>query len=376
MADNRLVESWTWYAFASLVVVLRFVSRWIRLGGWRFFQLEDYMMTPAFVLYTNLIVWVNIQEEHPRTNILPPTGTAGMSNEEIQDRIYGSKITFIIEQSMVMLQFVCKLCMCFMYLKLTSGLKRAVWVKILLGYFVLGWLTTEIFFFGIWCRPFLNYFRVFDGLNPQCTTAQNHLKMSFAFNISGDVLMLAVPVPLLLQSQLPWKRKLVVTGIFSLGIFVIISATLSRYYVFAKPDSILWIFWYVREASTAIMVVNIPHLYALLRQIFHLNEFGTLVKQTTNRMRYNQYPLGSTDVNKKSHGQSRFGSSKNRSESTENFRPEQDVSLQIWQRNEYNITTNTADEWDDGEAETIRRGGIGIKSSVVSNANRLSKDTE
>jgi hypothetical protein len=93
------------------------------------------MMTPAFVsindcmlafpntsekvLYTNLIVWVNIQEEHPRTNILPPTGTAGMSNEEIQDRIYGSKITFIIEQSMVMLQFFCKLCMCFMYLKLT-----------------------------------------------------------------------------------------------------------------------------------------------------------------------------------------------------------------------------------------------------------------
>lgn len=69
--------------------------------------------------YTNLIVWVNIQEKHPRTNILPPTGTAGMSNGEIQDRIYGTMITFIIEQSMVVLQFLCKLCMCFMYLKLT-----------------------------------------------------------------------------------------------------------------------------------------------------------------------------------------------------------------------------------------------------------------
>lgn len=154
------------------------------------------------------------------------------------------------------------------------------------------------------------------------------------------------------------------------------SASLSRYYVFSKPDSILWIFWYVREASTAVIVANIPHLYALLRRIFHLDAFGTFVKRTTNRTRYNQYPLDSTDVNRRSHGRSRFGSSKNKSESTENFRPEHDVSLQIWQRHEYNVETNNADQWHDGEAQTIIRGGIGvgIKSTVVSNVNRLSKD--
>lgn len=74
---------------------------------------------PRQAFYTNLIIWVNIQEKHPKTNILPPTGTAGMSDAEIQDRIYGAKITFTIEESMVVLQFLCKLCMCFMYLKLT-----------------------------------------------------------------------------------------------------------------------------------------------------------------------------------------------------------------------------------------------------------------
>lgn len=42
-----------------------------------------------------------------------------MSDAEIQDRIYGAKITFTIEESMIVLQFLCKLCMCFMYLKLT-----------------------------------------------------------------------------------------------------------------------------------------------------------------------------------------------------------------------------------------------------------------
>lgn len=131
----------------------------------------------------------------------------------------------------------------------------------------------------------------------------------------------------------------------------------------------------MREASTAIIVANVPHLYALLRQLFNLNEFGSLVKRTTNRVRYNQYPLGSVETNKKSHGRSRFGSSKNKSESTENFRAEQDLSLQIGQRSECNVTSN-GERWDDDEAETIIPGGIVVKSSVVSNISRLSKDAK
>lgn len=69
--------------------------------------------------YTNVIVWVNIQEKHPHTNILPPTGADGMSAAEIQDRIYGSKVTFAIEESMVVLQMLCKVCMCLLFMKLT-----------------------------------------------------------------------------------------------------------------------------------------------------------------------------------------------------------------------------------------------------------------
>ena len=42
-----------------------------------------------------------------------------MSNAQIQDRIYGSKVTFVIEESMIMVQFLSKLCMCLLYFKLT-----------------------------------------------------------------------------------------------------------------------------------------------------------------------------------------------------------------------------------------------------------------
>lgn len=132
----------------------------------------------------------------------------------------------------------------------------------------------------------------------------------------------------------------------------------------------------MREASTAFIVANIPHLYPLLRQVFDLEAFGSLVKRTRERSRYNQYPLESTSVNGNSRERSRFGSSKNKSESTENLGPEHDGALQIWRHNEFNVKTNTAEQWDDGEVQVIRQGAIGTKSTVVSNSNRLSRDID
>lgn len=55
-------------------------------------------------------------------------------------------------------QFLPMLIIC----KYSIGLGLQRQVKFLMGYVALGWLVTEIFFFGVWCRPFLNYFRVFD----------------------------------------------------------------------------------------------------------------------------------------------------------------------------------------------------------------------
>lgn len=176
--------------------------------------------------YTTFIALVNVQEMHPRTNILPPTGLQGISDEEITDRILGAKITFALEESMIMIQFLTKLCMSLLFYKLTSGLKRQLQVKITIGFVVLGWLVTELLFFGFWCQPFGNYFRVIDNnsrklivelvvlahatnrrsITAGCTTSTNHLILSYAFNVSADLLLLTIPIPMLLQSNLPLKK--------------------------------------------------------------------------------------------------------------------------------------------------------------------------
>ncbi|KAB8203433.1 hypothetical protein BDV34DRAFT_132614 [Aspergillus parasiticus] len=273
MHDDRLVESWTWFAVTSVVVIWRYISRGMLLGGLKGLMVEDYIMLLTYGFYTNFIIWVNIQAKHPKTNILPPTGMQGLSEEDIQDRGYGSKITFVLEQSMVLVQWGCKACMILVYYRLTSGTKMALPVKILMAYIAISFVIVEIFYYGVWCRPFSNYFAVKADNDPQCEGAQHHLIMSYAFNLSSDLAMLCIPIPVFLSLQLLWKKKLALLCVFSLGIFVVVAATLSRYYCFTHPNSILWIFWYVREASTAVIVTNAPNCYTLLRRILKVHGF-------------------------------------------------------------------------------------------------------
>ena len=86
--------------------------------------------------------------------------------------------------------------------------------------------------------------------------------------------MLLIPLPLLIKAHLPFKRKVILCGVFSLGIFVILAAILNRYYNFtAGYGSLIYLNWYAGEAATAVMVSNIPHCWPILSRIFRLGSF-------------------------------------------------------------------------------------------------------
>ena len=113
-----------------------------------------------------------------------------------------------------------------------------------------------------------------DSCTVQCSTALHHLIVNATFNISSDVMMLCIPLPLLITSQLPRTKKLILCCLFGLGVFVILCAVLNKYYSFAHPFSPMWTFWYIREASTAILVANFPMCWALMRRLFNLRSFN------------------------------------------------------------------------------------------------------
>lgn len=155
----------------------------------------------------------------------------------------------------------------------------------------------EILYFGVWCRPFSNAWitptpnrmcliwasllllrfvrhpKILTGLPEQCATQTHHLITNLVFNLTSDIFILAIPLPLLIKSHLPARHKVVLVILFSLGAFVMLSAILSKVSSFRDPFSSEWVFWYTREASTAVIVTNMPHCWSLVRRVFHLRSF-------------------------------------------------------------------------------------------------------
>ncbi|KAE8402972.1 hypothetical protein BDV37DRAFT_272519 [Aspergillus pseudonomiae] len=104
----------------------------------------------------------------------------------------------------------------------------------------------------------------------QCSTYFNHMIVSAVFNISSDLIMLCIPLPLFIRSRLRLGKKIAVCGVFGLGFIVVLMAVLNRYYSLSTLGSMVFMRWYAAELSTAVYVANLPLMWPLIRVIFHL----------------------------------------------------------------------------------------------------------
>ncbi|KAF2791245.1 hypothetical protein K505DRAFT_363987 [Melanomma pulvis-pyrius CBS 109.77] len=269
------IESWIWYTFAVGIIVARLISRTLLFGSPKRLQYDDYIMG-LFVTscYTVLIVMLN-KEASTRSNLLPPGYDYSTLNpQDIAAREYGSKIVVVVEQMQIAVIWACKACLLILYHRLTHmvAVKENIAVKLLAVYIALGFVVMEILYFSAWCRPFSEYWAV-PTLSSQCNALTSHRITNAVFNISSDLIMLCIALPMFIRSSLPLKRKLILCCIFSLGVFAIVAAVLNKYYSFTTPYEPTWIYWYARESSTAILVANLPFTWTLLRKLFNLGAF-------------------------------------------------------------------------------------------------------
>lgn len=97
---------------------------------------------------------------HLDTNLMVASDIPFLTPESTKSRVLGSKLVLVVEQSMIMTIWGCKICLLLMYNKLTFGLKQQLAVKIVGGYVVINWIIMEILYLGVWCRPFTQYWAV------------------------------------------------------------------------------------------------------------------------------------------------------------------------------------------------------------------------
>lgn len=225
--------------------------------------------------YTTLIVCSN-KYVKAQSNLLPPGFDVGsLTAHDLARRRYGSKLVVVVEQAQISVIWACKATLLIMYHRLTRTAlhNENLAIKLLSAYVALGFVVMEILYFTAWCRPISEYWAVPEPSSSQCNALVNHRITKAVFNLSSDIIMLIIALQMLIRSLLPLKRKLILCGIFSLGIFVIIASMLNSYYSFKNPYRQTWIFWYVRESSTAILVANLPYTWTILREFFDLGSF-------------------------------------------------------------------------------------------------------
>jgi hypothetical protein len=259
------------------------ISRTIHLGSIKRLQVDDWIMG-LFVLaaYTALIVCAN-KVIKAQSNLLPPGFDLSVLTEhDLARRRYGSKLVVVVEQAQITVIWACKASLLIMYHRLTRTALRNenIAIRLLSVYVVLGFVVMEILYFAVWCRPIKEYWTIPTN-NSQCNALINHRITKAIFNLSSDLIMLVIALQMLIRSQLPLKRKLILCSVFSLGIFVIIASILNSYYSFKNPYRQTWIFWYVRESSTAILVANMPYTWTILREFFDLGSFDETIPPWT-----------------------------------------------------------------------------------------------
>ena len=118
--------------------------------------------------------------------------------------------------------YTIKSCMLIMYGRLTLALRQKKFIKYIAIYVACGWVATEMTFF-LACRPFNGYWAV-PPPNPQCTTLEHYAEVQAVFNISSDLMMLGVMLPLFASvAKLPLKQKISLLIVFGMGSFVIVA---------------------------------------------------------------------------------------------------------------------------------------------------------
>ncbi|KAI9932133.1 hypothetical protein AWENTII_010462 [Aspergillus wentii] len=265
-ANSFARETWVLYAVGLLGVALRFTAR-IRRLGIRNLQTDDYLMVFSVIWYTMLCVALNQVVSGGGSNLMDEDDILRMTPSDKAERIKGSKWVFVSEHSFVLTIWGLKACMLVIYARITEGLRQRRWINYVAVYVGVGFVAVELSLFLI-CRPLTNYWAV-PTPNYQCSSYQYYEIVQGCISISADILMLVIAIPLLVQVRVPLKQKLILLVLFGMGIFVIVAAILTKVYCLVpKLISYIYMNWYFREATVAILVTNLPLVWSLLRDVF------------------------------------------------------------------------------------------------------------
>ncbi|PGH07221.1 hypothetical protein AJ79_06325 [Helicocarpus griseus UAMH5409] len=260
---DKMIETWAEFSVGSCIILLRILTRW-KLVGFRGFQADDYLIVPAWFSYAAMTAMAHIVGYAQDNGNIPPEIRASMSPEDRALRSLGSKCFMTGWYTYIGLIWTLKLNMLFFYKRVVNGL----WVErfILPAQVVVGITASAILLLlGLTCRPFHKLFQVYPDPGPLCTPQSlAFLIPILAMNVSTDMMIMAIPIPVLAKMRASMGRRIFIFILFGAGVFIMIAACLRVYFVIADKTGASAAIWSCREDLVAVFVGNAP----IIRPLF------------------------------------------------------------------------------------------------------------
>ncbi|KAF7173264.1 hypothetical protein CNMCM5623_005491 [Aspergillus felis] len=257
---DQLIANTVLVAFATLALVLRFVSRHIRQSNiwW------DDGCCVGSMLHTYGMLAMHYHYAR-----------VGMRNHATE--IPGENLAVILKMLIVYqvvyynAMVLAKLSYLFFYLRIfvTKGFRIAAWVC--MGCACAYWAGSMLQIFLI-CQPFERNWN--PTLPGHCASQNVAFSTIGAFNLMTDVMIMVLPLHFIWKLQMSTATKLALYGIFGMGLFIS-AITIIRIRVLTTVDfldlpySMIWAaFWSVTEPALANLNACVPMLRPVFKAAF------------------------------------------------------------------------------------------------------------
>ncbi|KAL5095349.1 hypothetical protein Trisim1_000123 [Trichoderma cf. simile WF8] len=270
------VEAFTLLAVGIAITVLRTFAR-VRFAGWRGLSGDDYLAWVAILFYiaeTCLAYSVGNAANGLANNNMTDEQRAALSPDdpEYHLRVLGSKIQIAGWSTYSTLLWTLKTSLLIFYIRLTDGLAKHYRVRIYIGFAFLAasYIVVALNLY-LSCRPFHKLWQIYPDPGNVCQPAVSNqiIWVYWAFNVTTDLYIISIPLPMLWTTTLkPW-RKIGLIFLFSGGIFVVVCATLRCALIVLDTANGAQLAgsWAVRETFVAVVTSNLPMLVPLLKTL-------------------------------------------------------------------------------------------------------------
>ncbi|KAF2259273.1 hypothetical protein CC78DRAFT_525075 [Lojkania enalia] len=243
------IESWTLYVVGVCLISSRIIFRRITLRSFSKLQCDDWLMLFVLLPFTGTVVCANQVSMHRLSRY-----------QDSRNAIWQLKMRFALEEFQITTTWLVKACLLILYRRIflsTTSAKQRLFILYVCMYCMSAYIVLQILL-PLWCRPVQQYWNL-EPINAQCSNYHSHSIVVLALSFIATLVVLIIPVPFI-----PTPRKLLLVLLIALGIFVIVSGILGRYYLLLQPSHPGYIPWYVAEAASTIFFANLPFLSSLV----------------------------------------------------------------------------------------------------------------